>query len=373
MNVDLLELGQKLESVIKDDISGINLLTAYLERRAQLEDEFSDALQKLLNSELNSNALSTTLIIDEMSAVLKQHKDIADKLKKNFLPPIIRFKDVILREQKQFNNSLNEINDSIKSVNRKLTIAKSRLDRANLDALHRSTTRNDRTRRTRKELEADLEAIKKEQSDTIKQIHDVQYPKLMKNVDELDFSMRTTIKNCMINFVTNEISTNEQVLESLNSVYVAADRYEPSSETQKIGKALGFGQKQKQMFAIALCDFEGADEHDLPFYRGQLVEIIRQHPTGWWEGEAGGRRGNFPMTFVEPVVDMSNGTFIIEENFEVEMKYEAQNPGQLSLERGDVVFIYSFSNGWCDGYNIATKERGVFPTKVIKYVRNFRV
>ena len=373
MNVDLLELGQKLESVIKDDISGLNLLTSYMEKRATLEEEFASNLQKLLNSDLNSNSLSTCLIIDEIHAVFRQHSDIAEKLRKNFLPPIINFKEFIVRQQKKFTDSLNDINDSIKTINRKLSIAKSQLDRANLDALNHSSTKNDRSRRTRIELESDVKAIKKEQEDTIKSIHDVRYPKLMKFVDELDFSMRTTIKNCMINFVTNEISASEQALEALNSVYVAADRYEPASETQKIGKALGFGNKQKQLFAIALCDFEGSDEHDLPLYRGQLVEVFRQHPTGWWEGEAGGRRGNFPMTFVEPVVDMSSGTFVIEENFEVEVKFDAQEKGQLSIDRGDVVFVYSFTDGWCDGYNIATGERGLFPTKSIKYIRNFRV
>lgn len=372
-NLDLLELGQKLEQVIKDDIAGISIFSDYLQKRVDLEESFTENITKFLNSDFKLNSLSMTLILDEMNAILKHHKEIAENLRKQFIPPINKFLQYVIREQNNFCNSLVAISDSVKSVNKKLNIAKSQLDKANLDALHYSPTRSDKSRRTVKELEIDLEKIKQEQEEKIKYIHEVQYPKLMDSVSELDFSVRTTIKNSIINFVHNEITVSEKSLDALRCVAISAERYEPAIETQKIAKALGFGSKQKSIFAIALCNFDGADDNDLPLYRGQLVEIVRQHPSGWWEGEAGGRKGLFPMTFVEPLVDIENGAIIVEENFEVDKKWDAQNPSQIDLDYGDIVHVYSIYNDMCNGYNLATGQKGVFPTKVIKYVKNFRL
>ncbi|EAY11521.1 Variant SH3 domain containing protein [Trichomonas vaginalis G3] len=372
-NLDLFELGTKLEQVINDDIAGISIFNNYLQKRVDLEEMFTQEISNFLNSDMKTNSLSMTLILDEMNALLKHHKEIAENLRQQFMPPIRSFLQYIVREQNAFRNSLLAINDSVKSVNKKLNIAKSQLDKANLDVLHYSAARGDKSRRTVKELENDLEKIKKEQEDTIKNIQEVQYPRLMDNISELDFSVRTTIKNSIINFVHNEISVSEKSLDALKTVAISAERYEPAAETQKIAKALGFGSKQKSIFAIALCNFDGADDTDLPLYRGQLVEIIRQHPSGWWEGEAGGRKGLFPMTFVEPLVDISNGALIVEENFEVDKKWDAQNPGQISLDFGDIVHVYSIFNDMCNGYNIANGQHGLFPTKVIKFVKNFRL
>lgn len=373
MNGDLIELGEKLENVIGVNIEGINIFSEYLNDRVALEEQFVSQISSFINREYMTHSSALTLVLEEMSSVMKKHQLIAESLKKDFIPPITTFKNFVQRQQKEFSNTLTNIKDSVKAINKRLCIAKAQLDRANLESLHYSSVKGDKARRTVRSLETDLEAIKKEQYEKNKYIQEVQYPRLIDSVSELDFSVRTTLKNSILNLVHSELQANEISLDSLNTVLVSAERYEPSQETSKVIKALGFGSKQKKLFAVALCDFEGSDIGDLPMSRGMLVEITRQHPSGWWEGEAGGRKGIFPMTYVDPVSDITGGTFVIDENFEVDSLFQSTNEGDLSVDPGDVVHVFSVADGWCDGYDIATRKRGRFPSKVVHDLRHFRI
>jgi len=51
--------------------------------------------------------------------------------------------------------------------------------------------------------------------------------------------------------------------------------------------------------ARALYDFRGETEMDLSFQQGDLIKILDKPFPEWWEGEVNGRRGLFPVNFVE--------------------------------------------------------------------------
>jgi len=52
--------------------------------------------------------------------------------------------------------------------------------------------------------------------------------------------------------------------------------------------------------ARALYDYEAAQEGDLPFHEGDIINLIdTSDPDGWWVGELNGVQGNFPSNFVE--------------------------------------------------------------------------
>ena len=53
-----------------------------------------------------------------------------------------------------------------------------------------------------------------------------------------------------------------------------------------------------QEYYIAKYDYEPDSSNYLPFSAGQLIKIIRKHPSGWWDGELAGRRGWFPSNYL---------------------------------------------------------------------------
>ncbi len=50
----------------------------------------------------------------------------------------------------------------------------------------------------------------------------------------------------------------------------------------------------------ALYDYVGADQHELDFMAGDIINVIeKDNNSGWWTGELGGRTGLFPSNYVE--------------------------------------------------------------------------
>jgi len=69
---------------------------------------------------------------------------------------------------------------------------------------------------------------------------------------------------------------------------------ETYDESYQEGGAGGEGQ------ARALYDYEAAQEGDLAFNEGDIINLIdTSDPSGWWVGELNGVQGNFPSNFVE--------------------------------------------------------------------------
>ena len=52
-------------------------------------------------------------------------------------------------------------------------------------------------------------------------------------------------------------------------------------------------------YAIGLFDFAGGCEGDLPFTKGELIELLGSVGSGWMTGKTAGGEGIFPASFVE--------------------------------------------------------------------------
>jgi SH3 domain len=64
------------------------------------------------------------------------------------------------------------------------------------------------------------------------------------------------------------------------------------------GSAISKNGVVYQEYYIAKYDYEPEIPNYLPFAAGQLIKIIRKHPSGWWDGELAGRRGWFPSNYL---------------------------------------------------------------------------
>jgi son of sevenless-like protein len=52
------------------------------------------------------------------------------------------------------------------------------------------------------------------------------------------------------------------------------------------------------LFCRALYDYESPDNSALSFRRGDIIEVLSQQPSGWWDGLLGDERGWFPSNYV---------------------------------------------------------------------------
>ncbi|OHS95638.1 Variant SH3 domain containing protein [Tritrichomonas foetus] len=369
---DLLFTSEKIDQIISEDLKLVKTFETYLIKRQKLEQSFADEMSTFLNTGSRNNSACSALIYDEIFAVFAHHKDLASDISKTFIPPITAFLAYLEREQKNIDNSIKKASDSIKAYEKKLFIARSHVERAQLDVLHFSSTKADRSKRNVKLYEQKLQNYENEQESHFRNLREVEFPNLFQATSELDFSVRTTVKNSMLNLTHLEITSAERLCESLQMVNSSSARYEPSNETSTIAKSLGITSSQHKLFAICRCAFDGDDVNDLPLSRGELIEVTRQHPSGWWEGECNGRRGLFPMTFVEMITDVESGALTINECFEIDGLYIPIKPNEIGVDFGDVVFVSTLKDGWCEGYKLGSDSKGRFPAHVVKHIKQMR-
>lgn len=57
------------------------------------------------------------------------------------------------------------------------------------------------------------------------------------------------------------------------------------------------------LFCRALYDYDAQDASALSFRKDDIIEVLTQQPTGWWDGLLGDERGWFPSNYVTIISD----------------------------------------------------------------------
>ncbi|KAJ7288493.1 ras guanine nucleotide exchange factor domain-containing protein [Mycena rebaudengoi] len=57
------------------------------------------------------------------------------------------------------------------------------------------------------------------------------------------------------------------------------------------------------LFCRALYDYEAQDASALSFHQNDIIEVLTQQPSGWWDGLLGDERGWFPSNYVTIISD----------------------------------------------------------------------
>ncbi|KAM3505330.1 hypothetical protein MY10362_003033 [Beauveria mimosiformis] len=140
------------------------------------------------------------------------------------------------------------------------------------------------------------------------------------------------------------------------------------------------------MYVRALYDYEADDRTSLSFHEGDVIQVITQLESGWWDGVINGVRGWFPSNYCqiitgpEDLVDQNqNGHLdhgddqheeadVYDESFE-QQEYESENdaPGALPLEgtdagdksRADFWIPQATPDGRLFYYNMMTGDRSM--------------
>jgi son of sevenless-like protein len=77
-----------------------------------------------------------------------------------------------------------------------------------------------------------------------------------------------------------------------------------------------YGQVLHTFFCRALYDYQSNDLSSLSFKKGNIIEVLTQLESGWWDGLLNEERGWFPSNYVVQITDQ-------------EAAAELLNPGPL--------------------------------------------
>jgi len=103
-------------------------------------------------------------------------------------------------------------------------------------------------------------------------------------------------------------------IQAGGSTLFSSSTLKPSSNTQFIQHKLPPPQQQQQPQGRplpqpkakpnqvrALWDCQAEQEGDLEFKCGDIITVLKRDPSGWWVGQLGDQRGNFPANYVSNV------------------------------------------------------------------------
>lgn len=62
-------------------------------------------------------------------------------------------------------------------------------------------------------------------------------------------------------------------------------------------------EQYSSLFCRALYDYEAQDPSALSFRTDDIIEVLTQQPSGWWDGLLGEERGWFPSNYVTIISD----------------------------------------------------------------------
>jgi son of sevenless-like protein len=91
---------------------------------------------------------------------------------------------------------------------------------------------------------------------------------------------------------------------SLSSTSSSSSRLQPIQQQQELQQETPAVEDQyNTLFCRALYDYVAQDPSALSFRTNDIIEVLTQQPSGWWDGLLGEERGWFPSNYVTIISD----------------------------------------------------------------------
>ncbi|KAF8158224.1 ras guanine nucleotide exchange factor domain-containing protein [Crassisporium funariophilum] len=99
-------------------------------------------------------------------------------------------------------------------------------------------------------------------------------------------------------FLTHSGRTNSTSASSGSTLTTQSQPIQQQQQEQPL-----LEEQYNSLFCRALYDYEAQDASALSFHRDDIIEVLTQQPSGWWDGLLGEERGWFPSNYVTIISD----------------------------------------------------------------------
>jgi hypothetical protein len=132
------------------------------------------------------------------------------------------------------------------------------------------------------------------------------------------------------------------------------------------GSAGAATDQEPSSLATAIADYMSDDPRDLSFEKGDKIQVLVPHSSGWWEGSLNGARGMFPRSFVMLPAEMHAKNESIGAVFVVVRDFVPGKGTEIPLLGGDLVYVDFITKGRCSGTCLRNGKRGFFPLEILE-------
>ncbi|XP_015366915.1 PREDICTED: E3 ubiquitin-protein ligase SH3RF1 isoform X1 [Diuraphis noxia] len=157
-----------------------------------------------------------------------------------------------------------------------------------------------------------------------------------------------------------------RILEGMKSKNAISPPKKPSvaCADQRPPKASKQVPYQRNMFARALYDYSSKEPGDLSFKKGDMIILRQKVDSNWYQGEANGVIGIFPLSYVQ-VFPTSLPSHIPQCKALYDFKMNKEDDeGCLSFSKGDIITVLRrIDQNWAEGK--ISNRIGIFPLSFV--------
>ncbi|XP_044011155.1 intersectin-1 isoform X3 [Aphidius gifuensis] len=192
------------------------------------------------------------------------------------------------------------------------------------------------------------------------------------------------VKNSTVAASVQEKITEKTAEQIEDERQAAEDRAELPDFTAMSSQQYYKGRGKKPEIVQVQAPYQATSSEQLSLQKGQLIMIRKKTDSGWWEGElqARGKKrqiGWFPASYVKQLTSSSNRSTPVSHRYQdsptdpnVERvmamyPHQAQNPDELSFNKGDVITLLDkIEENWWKGE--LNGVIGIFPKDYVSFM-----
>jgi hypothetical protein len=370
--VELLRVFERVQARLDKGAASFNAIFTILARRADVETKFAHHLKEIIPDNYDKTDVVLAAFVEELTSEMNTHLILAQDMRVKVIVPA-QTQGVTYRDKQKAVVSLakKEV-ATIQKVLKEVENAGHELESQKAKLATTPPTKTEAQNQRIQKAAAELHRRKQQEVQVATNCQSRAIPVVHTDFSEIDSQRISKIQAAAVLMENLKKDANEALNQAIQLFHNKMTDYDGRKRSSKfVSKvfdttATAFNENDQESGAVALSDFRSLDPHDLTFERGDHIEILVQHESGWWEGICNEKRGFFPSTFVthpgefDPTNDQIGAVFMAIRDF------ATTRGSEIPLLCGDLVYVDFVAKGRCSGTNLRTAARGFFPLDALE-------
>ncbi|KAH0791199.1 Variant SH3 domain containing protein [Histomonas meleagridis] len=374
---ELVTILRRVKERITKGTGNYSAILKIISARIDAEEKIASLLKSTIPSTYDTTDPLVNNFIEELKKEQEQHIQFSKELKAEVYSPANKYSTTMHEKQKSLLSTVKKtkmgllklINDREKAQ-KEVESAKAKCNGLQGPQLEKQNA---------KVAKAQQELAKKTQLETKKAQSEAStsIPIIHRDFSDFDSARLSKLQAAIVKFQSLKTSMNGRIDSGAKSFTEKVTTYDTSDRSQQMVtrvfdtsskdvKIEVQGDGEQTLVGVAISDYRSDEPKDLQFSRGDQIKILSKHKTGWWEGECNGRKGMFPMTFVQLPETVQVKKDPIGAVFLCIKDYMKAQTGDIELHSGDLVYVDFIANGRCSGTNLRDQKRGYFPLDALE-------
>jgi hypothetical protein len=365
---ELTALINKIKVHMKSGCANFNVLVKLVAARADAEERFGQALKAACPDPPDKSDLLVAEFCEDMRVEGELHLKLAVELRTNVVTVLKNYSTTLTDRQKKLLGELKKSSEPFMKAADEVEKAKKAAEEANAK-LAQTPGKKDlekRAQKAREELTAKSERV----DSLAAQFSNSQLPAIQTEFTDFDGSRLSTMQGAIRQIGRTRVAFAKALGQSSGGLIEKMEAFDGKGRSTRFVNRMFAGKDADEgdidnAIAIALGDYRSDEPSDLQFHKGERIKLSSRHPSGWWIGEIGGRKGFLPKSFVSIPEEEQAGSIEYDETFVTLIEFHSPAAGFIELFPGDIVVVTSELNGVCAGKNLRTDKVGKFPLNAI--------